>query len=344
MNKGELLLHVIGDGATATAVATSTLEAAGLLERQHLQEWIVAHPEILGVGVKIVAIEYNAWVAGADAQRDRLDILGLDPDGRLVVAELKRGHAPDTVEMQAIKYAAMASRFRPESLAGAHSNFLSQRGTSITTEQALEALLAHADALSEETLANPRICIVAQGFPPSVISSVVWMSDRGIDISLVRFQPYKTHDDSVFVTFSQLYPLLDLADSIVAPGTPTARVPVNQLPVVEWSVADLVELGRIANVTTRTVLELCADRPEQTVSLTQVIEAAQVTRPAARGQLAGLTMVMKSRFGRRNWPFSVVWNADGSQQAFYRMNAPTAVNWLAAAAELDVEQSEATSA
>ena len=50
------------------------------------------------------------------AAADRLDLLGLDEDGSLV-AELKRGPAPDTVEMQAIKYAAFASRFTVETLA-----------------------------------------------------------------------------------------------------------------------------------------------------------------------------------------------------------------------------------
>jgi hypothetical protein len=40
---------------------------------------------------------------------DRLDILGFHISGELVVAELKRDRAPDTVEMQAIKYAAMVS-------------------------------------------------------------------------------------------------------------------------------------------------------------------------------------------------------------------------------------------
>jgi hypothetical protein len=42
--------------------------------------------------------------------------LGIDGDGRLVVAELKRDQAPDTVEMQAIKYAAGASRFTEDTL------------------------------------------------------------------------------------------------------------------------------------------------------------------------------------------------------------------------------------
>jgi hypothetical protein len=42
---------------------------------------------------------------------DRLDALGLGSDVRLVVAELKRDVAPDTLWTQANGYAAMASRF-----------------------------------------------------------------------------------------------------------------------------------------------------------------------------------------------------------------------------------------
>jgi RecB family endonuclease NucS len=43
---------------------------------------------------------------------DRLDVLGLDRGGRLVVVELQRDRAPDTVTMQAINYAATAIHVR----------------------------------------------------------------------------------------------------------------------------------------------------------------------------------------------------------------------------------------
>jgi hypothetical protein len=110
---------------------------------------------------------------------------------------------------------------------------------------------------------------------------------------------------------------------------------------VEWTGADLVALGRVANVTTRTTLDLCAEKHDEHVSLTEIVEAAGVTRPQARGQLAGLTQVTKRRFGRRNWPITMDWAVDGSQQAFYTMTASTAALWGEAAVQLDVEQSDA---
>lgn len=340
MDSEELLLAVAEGGATAEAVPQTSLAIAGLMERQHLQEWVVAHPTILGRGVMIVAIEYDGWVVGGGAQRDRLDVLGLDADGRLIVAELKRGVAPDTVEMQAVKYAAMASRFDLGTLAAAHATFRSRRGTATTIDQAAEILQTHAETLSAETFGDPRVVVIAQGFSPVVISSVVWLAQRGVSISLVRFQPYQTNGQ-VFVTFSRVFPLPDLEKSIVAPGTVVAEVSTEKLPFVEWTTADLAALGRVANVTTRTALDLCAEKPDGLVSLTEIVEAASVTRPAARGQLAGLTMVMKRRFGRRNWPFVVKWAADGTQQAFYTMTATTAERWRGASVQLDAEQSDA---
>ena len=109
---------------------------------------------------------------------------------------------------------------------------------------------------------------------------------------------------------------------------------------MEWTTADLVALGQIANLTTRTTLDLCAERPETAISLTEIVESAGVSRPAGRAQLAGLTMVVKSRFGRRNWPFAQRWAADGTPQAFYAMSAATAASWREAAIQLDAEQSD----
>ena len=292
----------------------------------------------LGDGVMIVTLEYDGFVVAGGAQKDRLDVLGLDPDGHLIVAELKRGIAPDTVEMQAVKYAAMASRFTLKTLASAFAAFKSRRGMAMAVDGATEALQTHAPALSDETLGEPRVVVVAQGFSPVVISSVVWLKKRGVDISLVRFQPYQTGDGQVFVTFSRLFPLPELP--IVAPGTPIAEVPTNALHSVEWTTADLVALGRIANLTTRTTLDLCAERPDTVVSLTEIVETAGVTRPAGRAQLAGLTMVVKNRFGRRNWPFAPRWAADGTPQAFYAMSVATAARWRDAAIQLDAEQSD----
>ena len=51
-------------------------------------------------------------------------------------------------------------------------------------------------------------------------------------------------------------------------------------------------------------------------------------------------MVVKNRFGRRNWPFAQKWAADGTPQAFYAMSPATAARWLEAAIQLDAEQSD----
>jgi hypothetical protein len=98
---GEMVFTV--SGSAATVAQPISLADAGLTERGHLQEWVLVHPEMLGPDVKVVAFEFGRWTATSGAlARDRLDVLGLDRDGRLVVVELKRDQAPDTVDMQAL--------------------------------------------------------------------------------------------------------------------------------------------------------------------------------------------------------------------------------------------------
>jgi hypothetical protein len=64
------------DGATATLAEQVSLSAAGLLERQHLQEWVVAHPEILGEDALIVTFEFDRWITSSGAPTwERLDVL-----------------------------------------------------------------------------------------------------------------------------------------------------------------------------------------------------------------------------------------------------------------------------
>jgi len=205
-------------GATATPAVPITLAEAGLRERDDLQEWVLAHPEILGTEVMVVTFEFGRWRSSSGArERDRLDVLGLDTEGRLVVAELKRDRAPETVEMQAIKYAALASRFTEDTLADHHAAFLTRRGTPTDREAARDLLLAHATELDPEILVRPRLVLVAGSFPPVVTSSVVWLTQMGLDVTLQTVQAYRVVGDQTIVTVSQLFPLPDVEDFLVAP-------------------------------------------------------------------------------------------------------------------------------
>jgi hypothetical protein len=69
--------------------------------------------------------------------------------------------------MQAIKYAAMASRFTVDILAEVFAEFqLKHSQKLLTNEEASERIQAHTEfALTDETLRAPRIVLIAGDFP-----------------------------------------------------------------------------------------------------------------------------------------------------------------------------------
>jgi hypothetical protein len=214
----ELLFHV--SGSTATAGERISLADAGLKEREHVQEWVLANSQILGDDVMIVTFEFDRWLSGAKSQakvRDRLDILGIDTAGTIVVAELKRDVAPDTVEMQAIKYASMAAQFTPATLTQAFQRHLAQAGKTVSTDEAAARLAEHAEgALDLKILRRPRIVLIAGDYPDTTMTSAIWLPQMGVHFTLVRYQAYRT-PAGVHVTTSRLWPLDQAEDLVVHP-------------------------------------------------------------------------------------------------------------------------------
>jgi hypothetical protein len=165
---GELVFTISGGDASPSVPVT--FAEAGLQEREHLQEWVLAYPQILGEDLRIVSFEFDRWLAGSgEPTYDRLDVLALDRGGRLVVAELKRDRAPTTVSMHALNYAAMVSQFNLNTLAEVYA---AHRGSEqLTSEQALAELREWAPELSDETLGPPRIVLVATDFGSQVTNT-----------------------------------------------------------------------------------------------------------------------------------------------------------------------------
>ncbi len=314
---GELVFTV--DGARATPAVPVTLADAGLRERTDLQEWVLAHPEILGTDVLVVAFEFDRWQSGpsGERERDRLDVLGLDGDGRLVVAELKRDRAPDTVQMQAIKYAAMASRFTEETLVEHYVDFRRRTGDVIDDETARAELVAHAGDLDAEQLRRPRIVLVAGAFPPVVTASAVWLTEMGLDITMQRVQAYRVFDDRVVVTVSQLFPVPDVEEFTVSPQRAQAQA---------------VEARRRRGREKSTVQKLVAARLIEDGTTLHLRPTTEIT-PDIRERLTGW-LAEEPRRGRARW-FNrrrdpLVWEYDGQS---YRPS-PLVAQMLSEAAEV----------
>jgi len=95
------LFRIDPENDQAEAIAEVDFARLGLRERRHIQEWVAANPSILGEDLLIVGKEFS----GFDRTDERLDLLALDPEGKVVVIELKRDDTGADVHWQAIKYA-----------------------------------------------------------------------------------------------------------------------------------------------------------------------------------------------------------------------------------------------
>lgn len=197
-----------------------TLVDAGLKERSDIEEWVIAHPAIIGPDVMIISSEFAGWAnRKGDKDLDRLDVLGLSRDGVLVVAELKRGKAPATIEMQALNYAARVSQFNVDRLAQVHQQFRKARGEVIPLTEARTRLEAFSPELSDESLGEvPRLVLVATEFGLDVTTTAVFLKRRlAVDIQLVRIKAYRTASGDLLVSVSKTFPPPDMDDMMLFP-------------------------------------------------------------------------------------------------------------------------------
>ena len=314
------------DGEKATPVDRIGLADLDLQERAHLQEWILSNPSVIGPGAEVITSEFDKWqTSTGDPVLDRLDVLAIGPDGRLIVVELKRGAAPHTVHMQAINYAAMVSRLQPQDVADLYAARRTAAGFATSRESALTELQTQY-LLTVDGIRRPRIVLVASDFPPSVTASVVWLNEQHVDISLVRFRAYQI-GEQIAVSFSRLFPVPDVEEFTIgrrAEPEPSAGDDVGEA----WDEASLRALFDQANATTLALLDLCSQVGAGPVYVSDVASAAHITEGQVRGQLAGLTMRLRNPkygFKQKKWPVFVEWLSGGV--ATYGMESDLSALW-----------------
>ena len=192
-------------------IGETSLGEEGVWERR-LQEILRDQPDVIEEGLLIVAEEFSNW---AESGRS-IDLLGIGEDRNLVVVELKRGDTGEHMELQAIRYAAMAANMTLEQIVDAHRQYLQERGFDEDAQERIHQFLDVGDGVTEPQVATerPRILLVSEGFSKELSTSVLWLNDAGLDIRCVRLRVYR-HEDELLIDVDQVIPLPEAQDYLV---------------------------------------------------------------------------------------------------------------------------------
>ena len=178
----------------------------GVKERGDLQRLLRDKPEAIEPGLFIVAEEFGHW----EESRRRIDLLGLDREGNLVVIELKRNEDV-FMDLQAIRYAALVSPLTFNDLVEAHQDYLSSRDINEEGRTRLLSFLEKEPDDDVEIGSKPRIILVAQGFSTELTTAVIWLTDQGLDIKCVQASPYRLGEE-ILIDVRQVIPLPQASD------------------------------------------------------------------------------------------------------------------------------------
>lgn len=186
MTKQVGIWQVTGDGPKKLAPGQIQLE-------QHLEDWIEGDPALLDASLTIVGRQITT-----DA--GNLDLLGIDPQGRWFVIELKRGLVNRDTIAQAIDYAACLNEMPAEVLAEKVNAYLGKQ----LSGQTLEALLAERPGAMEAFQGEREVLIyvVGTGRDPRLGRIEVYLKDR-LPIRVVTFSVYEA-DGAGTIMFREL--------------------------------------------------------------------------------------------------------------------------------------------
>ncbi len=190
-------LYRIADDRFA-GLARTTFAEAGVTERG-LQTFLTERAEVFDPDLLLLAEEFSDW---EDSQR-RIDLLGVDRDGTLVVIELKRG-AGEHMELQALRYAAMVSEM---TLDRAGRAFAAGLGPDDEAD-ARQTLLDHLEDPSEEGFAGAvRIVLASETFDAEITTAVLWLNEQGLDLRCVEMTAYADPSGGTLLDVRQVIPL-----------------------------------------------------------------------------------------------------------------------------------------
>ena len=183
-----------------------------LRERDHLQEWLVRMPDALGEELLIVQKEFDGF---ADT-RERLDLLALDKEGRLVVVENKLDDSGRDVVWQALKYVAYCSSLKKAEIAEIYQKYLDRwfEGADAAANLCEFLGVEELDDVVLNAGNEQRLVLIAANFRKEVTATVLWLLRHGVRAQCFRVVPY-SFGEELFIDLQQIIPTPEAADYMI---------------------------------------------------------------------------------------------------------------------------------
>lgn len=159
-------------------VKETTFYESDIKERQHIEEWLRKKPEVMGEELLIIGHEYDKFEVN-----ERLDLLALDKDGKLVIIEVKRDNSGSAVDFQALKYASYCSRLTPKDILDIYREYIDNFGLNLNPEQEIMYFLQveDEDVLNEKLNNSQRIIVIGKEFDKRILSVCTWLYENSIE-------------------------------------------------------------------------------------------------------------------------------------------------------------------
>lgn len=174
----------------------------GMRERQDLQQLLKDKIEVISPNTLVLSEEFGDW---QDSRR-RIDLLAIDKDANLVVIELKRNEDGGHMDLQSIRYAAMASTLTFKKAVDILSQYFAKIGKDEDAETTILEFLGWEEPDEEIFGQDVRIVLASAEFSKEITTSVLWLNDQGLNIKCVRLKPYRDND-YLFLDVQQIIPL-----------------------------------------------------------------------------------------------------------------------------------------
>jgi hypothetical protein len=199
------MLKIDRSSRTFSQLDKSTLVESQILERADLQECIVNSGSEFFAEIGEDLFVLGKEVSPSQTVQDRIDLLGVDPEGAIVIVELKRG-SNKLQMLQAVSYAGMIARWGSDEF------------QNLVSAAEWEKLIDFLNVEPEDINRSQRLLLVAEGYDYALLSGAEWLSEGyGVDIRCASVSLATDQDTGAeYLACASIFPPPELADQASA--------------------------------------------------------------------------------------------------------------------------------